>query len=461
MRDAALRNLAYVACAAVLFAAAAPAVAQGPGADKPDPFTVLVQSRLASEDTPTCVAVGTVSEIGRVAFACNRGAGPLKIDRDSIFEVGSFSKVFTGVLVSDMIRRGEVALSDPVSKHAPRDAKLPTFNGREITLADLLTHRSSLPRLPPGFAPPDPANPYAAFDSKALYAALAITKLEREIGSRQEYSNFGFMLLSDLLGRAGGKRYDELLAERVLKPLGMANTSATSTSEIARRVIPGHGPGYTPVRAWDFDPALAGVGGVRSSLVDLMRFAEAASGRRTQGLQQVFATSFTPLISEPQGTSTLFAWGMRKRGVGRLVFHNGQTAGMRSMVVVNPDNGTASVVLTDSTANLDDLAFHLVDTTFPLRKKREAIALDEKKLEEYVGTYTVSPEFALRVFREGERLLVQATGQDAVPVFAEAPDRFFFRIVDAQLTFRRDPGGKVGRVILHQGGRDIPGERRP
>lgn len=458
MRDAALRNLAVLSCAALACALAPGAGAQGPSA--PDPFTVLVQTRLANEDVPTCVAVGTVSEIGRVAFACNRGAGPLAIDRDSVFEIGSLSKVLTGVLVSDMIRRGEVALSDPISKHAPRDAKLPTFNGREITLADLLTHRSSLPRMPPGFAPPDPANPYAAFDSKALYEALAVTKLEREIGTRQEYSNFGFMLLSDLLGRAGGKRYDELLAERVLKPLGMANTSAASTSEVARRVIQGHAPGYAPVRAWDFDPALAGVGGVRSTLVDLMRFAEAAAGRRTQGMQQVFATSFTPLLNDPQGTSTLFAWGMRKRNVGRLAFHNGQTAGMRSMMVVNPDNGTAAVVLTDSTANLDDLAFHLVDTTFPLRTKREAIALDEKKLEEYVGTYTMTPEFALRVFREGARLLVQATGQDAVPVFAEAADRFFFRIVDAQLTFRRDPDGKVGRVILHQGGRDIPGERK-
>lgn len=191
----------------------------------------------------------------------------------------------------------------------------------------------------------------------------------------------------------------------------------------------------------------------------MMRFVEAASGRRPLELRETFATSFAPLIDAPQGTSTLFAWGMRRRGVGRVLFHAGQTGGTRAMVVVNPDNGTGAVVLTDSVVNLDDLALHLVDSTLPLKLRREAIALDEKTLEEYVGTYPLTPAFALRIFREGERLLVQATGQDPVPMFAEARDRFFLKLVDAQLTFRRDAQGRVASVVLHQGGRDLPGPR--
>jgi CubicO group peptidase (beta-lactamase class C family) len=247
----------------------------------------------------------------------------------------------------------------------------------------------------------------------------------------------------------------------VFKPLGMTSATALPTAETTRRLVQGHNAAYQPVPPWTFDPALAGVGGIRSSLLDMMRFVEGASGRRPMGLGLSFATSFTPLINTPTGTSTLFAWGMRKRDVGRLIFHNGQTAGMRSMVVVNPDNGSGVVVLGDSPANLDDLAFHLVDPTLPLRQKREAIALPESTLQEYVGTYQLTPEFALRVFREGERLLVQATGQDAVPIFAEAPDKFFFKLVEAQLTFRRDDKGRVESVILHQGGRNIPGPRKP
>lgn len=282
----------------------------------------------------------------------------------------------------------------------------------------------------------------------------------RDIGKQQEYSNFGMMWLSDLLGRSAGKPYDQLLDERILKPLGMTSTAVRLSPEQSKRLVQAHGSEYRKVPAWDVDPALAGVGGVRSSLVDMMRFVEAASGRRPQGLRETFATSFTPLINDPQGTSTGFAWGMRKRLVGRLLFHNGQTGGMRATVVVNPDNGSGVVVMTDSTVNLDDLAFHLVDTSLPLKRRREAIALDEKKLEEYVGTYQLSADFALRIFREGERLLAQATGQDAVPLFAEAPDKFFLKLVEAQLTFRRDDKGKVDSVVLHQGGNDIRGPKR-
>ena len=75
------------------------------------------------------------------------------------------------------------------------------------------------------------------------------------------------------------------------------------------------------------------------------------------------------------------------------------------------------------------------------------------------GTYPLTPEFALRIFREGSRLLLQATGQQPVPIFAEAEDRFFLKLVDAQLTFRRDEKGRVVSVVLHQGGRDLPGPR--
>ena len=455
-----MRILAVVALLALATTASAADPAPAASA-QPDPLTNLVLQRLAAEEQPTCVAVGTVSEVGRVVFACKKEAGPVTFDRDSLFELGSVSKVFTGLLLADMVRRGEVALSDPISKHAPKDAKLPTYNGREITLGDLVTHRSALPLLPPGFVPADMSNPYAALDTKALYEALARTSLDRDIGTRQEYSNFGLMLLSDLLGRAAGKRYDELVAERIFKPLAMTSTAVKLSPEQAKRMVQGHGNEYRRVAPWDFDPALSGVGGIRSSLLDMMRFVEAASGRRPLGLRETFATSFTPLINEPGGTSTLFAWGMRKRDVGRLLFHNGQTGGMRATLVVNPDNGTGAVVFTDSTANLDDLAFHLVDASLPIRVKRETVALDAAKLSEYVGVYELNPGFDLRIYRDGDALMAQATGQGTVQIFPEALDRFFFKIVDAQLSFRRGQDGKVVSVILHQGGRDIPGPRKP
>jgi hypothetical protein len=96
-----------------------------------------------------------------------------------------------------------------------------------------------------------------------------------------------------------------------------------------------------------------------------------------------------------------------------------------------------------------------------VRVKRETVALDAAKLSEYVGVYELNPGFDLRIYRDGEALMAQATGQGAVQIFPEALDRFFFKIVDAQLSFRRGQDGKVVSVILHQGGRDIPGPRKP
>ena len=446
---------------ACVFPCAAADVPAAPDA-KGSPGEKLMQTvmaRLASEDQPACVAVGIVGPAARTAIACTGATGKVTIDQDTLFGIGSLSKVMTGVLLANMIERGEVKLSDPISKYAPPGSKLPTRGGREITLGDLVTHRSSLPRLLPGFQPADLSTPYKGFDSTALYEALARTELTVDIGTRQDYSNFGFMLLSDLLGRAAGKRYDVLLAERIFNPLGMTSTGVVLSPELEKRMAQGHGAGYAPVPAWDFDPALAGVGGVRSSLVDMMRFADAAANRRTMGLAKTFETSFLPLVDKPEATSMLFAWGMRRRDTGRVIFHNGQTAGMRSMLVVNPDTRLGAVVLTDSAISFEDLAFHLVDPSLPLKVRRAEITLDDKVLDDYVGTYPLTPEFSLRIFREGSRLLLQATGQQPVPIFAEAEDRFFIKLVDAQLTFRRNEKGRVASVTLHQGGRDLPGPR--
>src|SRR5262245_32121737 len=85
------------------------------------------------------------------------------LDGNTVFEIGSITKVFTSLLLADMVRRGEVALDDPVSKYLPGNVRMPRRGGREITLQDLATHTSGLPRLPSPFTPKNPANPYADY----------------------------------------------------------------------------------------------------------------------------------------------------------------------------------------------------------------------------------------------------------------------------------------------------------
>ena len=409
-----------------------------------------------------CVAVGTVAAVTRVAFGCTPDAGPVRFDRDSLFEIGSVSKAFAGVLLADMIQRGEIALSDPVAKHARAGAKLPRRGTREMTIGDLLTHISGLPRLPPGFQPRDMSNPYADFNEDALYAALERTQLTREVGEAQEYSNFGFMWLADLMGRRAGKRYDELLRERVLLPLGMQSTMVRVPAEHTARLVQGHGQLRKPVPGWDLAPELSAVGGLRSSLLDMLRFAEAASGRRDSPLKEAFALSFTPLKPAARGsTAAAFGWVLNERGTGRVFWHNGGTGGFRAMLAVNPDTKAAAVVLVDGAEPLDDLALHLVDSTVPMKVRRQVMAMTPHALDEYSGSYELAPQFVLRVWREGGRMITQATGQGAIEIFPEEKDRFFLKVIEAQITFKRDAQGKVESLVLHQGGRDIPGRKLP
>src|SRR5205085_8424519 len=109
----------------------------------------------------------------------------------TIFEIGSATKVFTSLLLADMVQRGQVALDDPVAKYLPPTVKMPERHGRSITLVDLATHTSGLPRLPTNMTPKNQANPYADYSVEQLYQFLSNYQLTRDVGSQYEYSNLG------------------------------------------------------------------------------------------------------------------------------------------------------------------------------------------------------------------------------------------------------------------------------
>ncbi len=360
-----------------------------------------------------------------------------------------------------MVERGEIALEASAASLAPKGAKLPRRDDRDIRIRDLVSQTSGLPRLPPGFAPKDATNPYADFGVDALYEALARTELARAPGAGYEYSNFGFMWLSELLGRRAGRDFESLAKARLFEPLGMKEAAVRLSPDAAKRLAPGHDPARRPVRAWDIAPELAGVGGFRITPNEMMLLAEALAGRRPGPLDAAIRRSQETLFTTPRGSSVGYAWAVVPRSEAKVYWHNGGTAGFHTMLAFAPGARRAAFVVADSPANLDDLALHLVDPSMPLKAKRLAIALEEAVLEEYVGRYELRPDFVLAVTREGGRLFTQATGQGRIEVFAEAKDRLFARVIDAQLVIRRDAQGKVEGLTLVQGGRESPARRLP
>jgi CubicO group peptidase (beta-lactamase class C family) len=214
-------------------------------------------------------------------------AGQQPPAEDAVFDIGSVTKVFTTLVLAEMVLRGDVSLDDPAQKYLPSTLELPKWRGQEITLFHLATHTSSLPRLPRNLwkTTKDLANPYANYQVSDMYEFLSGYRLKRPIGSRVEYSNLGMGLLGHILGLVAGKSYEELVSERILRPLGMNHTSIALSPEQQGRLAPGHTYGGKVTANWDI-PALPGCGALRSTAGDLLRFIAVSMNRATNPLAE-------------------------------------------------------------------------------------------------------------------------------------------------------------------------------
>lgn len=240
-----------------------------------DPRVAALVVGICYRGTTRAFAYGTVRKDG--------GPPP---DEDTLFEIGSITKVFTSTVLAQMTCSGEVRLDDPIQAYLPEEVKAPSRDAVAVTLRHLATHTSGLPRLPANLAPTDPANPYADYTDDSLHAFLANHRLRRVPGRVSEYSNAGAGLLAHLLGRVAGASYEALVVERLCGPLGMRDTAAQLTPQQQARLAPGHAKGR-PVPGWTFQ-ALAGAGALRSSGKDMLRFLAANLGHGGESLQEAF-----------------------------------------------------------------------------------------------------------------------------------------------------------------------------
>jgi len=307
------------------------------------------------------IVVGVIDANGRrvIAHGRSRAADPRPLDSDTIFEIGSVTKVFTALLLADMVQRGEVALDDPISKYLPSGVKAPERNGRAIALVDLATHTSGLPRVPANLRPATFQDPYADYTAEHLDAFLSSYELPREPGTKFEYSNLGGGLLGYLLARRAGMGYAALVRARITGPLGMTSTTAARPGdEDGPRLAAGHNAQLQPVPAWHFD-VLAGCGGVRSNANDMLMLLDAFLGRTKTPLAP--AMTLMPTVRRPTGLAgapeIAIGWLVTKPGAAEILWHNGGTFGYRSYLSVDLRNHAGVVVLsnTSTPAGVDDI----------------------------------------------------------------------------------------------------------
>ncbi len=192
---------------------------------------------------------------------------------DTLFRIGSITKAFTGQLLASLAADGVVSLADPLTKYVPEFIAPMSEGGRPIRLIDLATHSAGLPREVP-HAPGPPEDPFVNVTHDAFVAWLKANPLMFTPGTSISYSNFGFDLLAAALAAAAHQPYPDLLDARVIRPLGLRDTTFAPSASQAARIMPGHDFDGSPLPNAATGSVIVGSGGLYSSPRDLLAWLE-------------------------------------------------------------------------------------------------------------------------------------------------------------------------------------------
>lgn len=383
-------------------------------------------------------------------------------DNLTLYEIGSVSKVFTGLLLADAVVRGEIDLNAAADVPNRAGIRLPSHDGRPIEWIDLSTHRAGLPRLPGNLRVSDPTNPYRDYDSQKAAAFLSQYELPRRPGDSQEYSNLGASVLGYLVAQNAGKSYQQLLRERIAKPLRMTDCTVSLSPRQRTRLATPHNEFGSATPPWTFAD-LPGAGGIHATMRDMLRFAQAQltppDGRLGDAIELAWQQQRD---ADASGPAMGLGWVIA--GDGQTRWHNGQTGGSHAAIFINREIHCAVVVLCNTAVSdqIDQLAMQLVVKAAGRELASEpserpehesgGLAIDAKLRSRLEGRYQLTPNFIFTVRDRDGRLMVGITNQATQEVFPDSPTRWSYRGVDATLEFKLRKTGPAKSLVLHQNG---------
>ena len=428
----------------------------------------MLAVRVDQQRGATGIVVGIAQPDGNhvIAYGTRGVEDKAPVNGDTVYDIGSITKVFTALLLSDMAQKHEVALDDRAGKYLP-GTTLPSRNGKEISLTDLATHTSGLPLRPTNLPSKDPANPYAGYTRKQLNTFLSGYLLTRDPGSMYEYSNVGFALLGETLSTRAEKDYADLVRARITGPLGMSDTSIDPIRDMQQRAAVGYDSDLHPVAHWDLG-AVASAGAFRSTANDLLKFLDACLGFKKSGLLSGMDAMLT--VRRPGGMSPssgiALAWNIYDDNGREIFWKNGSVGGFRAFLGFDRATRVGVVALANAqTGNgVDDIGLHLLDPAYSvdleIPTKHVEIALSEEVLDQFVGKYRFSPTDSITIIRKAGKLhVIAGLNQPPVEMYAEGPANFYLKVVNAQVKFADIKNGHATKAIWHQSGQDQTGER--
>lgn len=415
---------------------------------------------LAGEDAGIGIVVGVIGPQGRRVISYGRldRNDPRALDGDTVFEIGSMGKVFTALLLADMVRRDEVALSDPVAKHLPAGIRVPERNGRSITLLDLATHTSGLPFMPDELPVYDD-KAAARYGATQLYQFLARYQLTRDPGADWDYSNVGYWLLGQALASRSGMDYADLLRTRVTGPLKLEETALTLSPRLKAHLAVGHnailGPAPSVSSVSVYAAMQAGGVGCVSSVHDLLTFLAVAMSDKPSPLAQSMALMLS--TRRPMGEDEqALGWGVLGKGDDRLIMHDGATWGYNGYMAWDPKRRVGVVVLSNQLASIGDIGRHLLQPSAPLERptvtRHTETTLEAARLDACAGTYDADEEGIFSIVREHDFLTLQLPIAWGLPKFRLRPESrsdFFVAELPIRVTCQSDGDARATGVLVY------------
>jgi CubicO group peptidase (beta-lactamase class C family) len=438
-----------------------------------------LQHRVEVEKKDVGIVVGIVDEHGGSIVSCGKldnGTGQ-EVNGDTLFEIASITKTFTALLLQDMVERGEMKLDDPVAKYLPKSVKMPTHNGKEITLLHLATHTSGLPTvLELDIHPKRADNDHAEYTIENLYAFVSGCQLIRDPGTKYKYSNVGMALLGQAIALKAGTNYESLVVDRICRPLKMDSTRITLTPELNSRFATGYNHFRNPQPRIEF-PALAGAVALRSTANDMLKYMSANLGLTPSSLTPLMEKTHVAHFDMTTHSQIGLAWVIRHNLQGaKIVLHGGGTPGFITYAALDMTRRRGVVVLSNSEdQDVPAIGYFLLESEWQSDQRPKEKKINTEVYDSYVGQYQVLPDVApqtssnvigrpsqpaIEIRREGDRLFAQATGSSSWPVNVilppgagelspESETRFLERLSGMPLTFSRDDRGKVTGLTVH------------
>lgn len=333
-------------------------------------LTQQTADRLAEQHVGVVVAA-VADDVVEIRGAGTTGTNHRRVPGpDTLFEIGSVTKVFTALALAHLASVGTVSLDEPLGDLLPAGTAVPSRAGQPISLQHLATHTSGLPRLPKGMLlqallRPSKPDPYADCTADVLLSGLAGTRLGATPGKRFRYSNLGAGLLGLALARQAGTEYETLITHGICAPLGMTDTVVTVDATRSERSAQGHVRRGRPAAPWHLAD-LAGAGGLHSTATDLVAFVRAQLDGGPAGLAEAIRLSRAVEYRRSPFARVHLGWMAHRlhprQGAHLQIWHNGGTGGFASFVGFDPEKRLAVIALGNTRRPVDGPAFDLLRT---------------------------------------------------------------------------------------------------